>query len=90
MASCGIVCFLALPVMALAQKPLASLSQASDSMAGGSSQWESAVVENTLVFYVWSDNGSSSEGQRGSISELLAHNGIATSSLAGRQSEWTV
>jgi len=34
--------------------------------------------ENTLVFYIWGDNGSSSEGQHGSISELLAQNGIAT------------
>ncbi len=32
--------------------------------------------ENTLVFYVWGDNGSSSEGQNGTISELLAQNGI--------------
>jgi len=34
--------------------------------------------DNTLVFYVWSDNGSSSEGQNGTISELLAQNAIAT------------
>jgi arylsulfatase len=34
--------------------------------------------DNTLIFYIWSDNGSSSEGQHGSISELLAQNGIAT------------
>jgi arylsulfatase A-like enzyme len=32
--------------------------------------------ENTLIFYVWGDNGSSSEGQNGTISELLAQNGI--------------
>ena len=32
--------------------------------------------DNTLIFYVWGDNGSSSEGQLGSISELLAQNGI--------------
>ncbi len=32
--------------------------------------------ENTIVFYIFGDNGSSSEGQRGSISELLAQNGI--------------
>lgn len=32
--------------------------------------------ENTLVFYIFGDNGSSSEGQRGSISELLAQNNI--------------
>lgn len=34
--------------------------------------------ENTLIFYVWGDNGSSAEGQAGSISELLAQNGIRT------------
>jgi arylsulfatase len=32
--------------------------------------------ENTLVFYIWGDNGSSAEGQQGSISELLAQNNI--------------
>lgn len=32
--------------------------------------------ENTLVLYIFGDNGSSAEGQRGSISELLAQNGI--------------
>jgi len=36
------------------------------------------IRDNTLIFYVWGDNGSSSEGQNGSISELLAQNGIAT------------
>ncbi len=34
--------------------------------------------ENTLVFYIWGDNGSSAEGQNGTISELLAQNGIPT------------
>lgn len=34
--------------------------------------------DNTLIFYIWGDNGSSAEGQNGSISELLAQNGIAT------------
>ncbi len=33
-------------------------------------------LENTLVFYIWGDNGSSAEGQNGTISELLAQNGI--------------
>lgn len=33
---------------------------------------------NTLIFYVWGDNGSSAEGQNGTISELLAQNGIPT------------
>ncbi|MCH2210280.1 MAG: arylsulfatase [Fuerstiella sp.] len=32
--------------------------------------------DNTLIFYIWGDNGSSAEGQRGSISELLAQNQI--------------
>ncbi|MDA7618356.1 arylsulfatase [Verrucomicrobia bacterium] len=32
--------------------------------------------ENTLIFYIFGDNGSSSEGQRGSVSELLAQNNI--------------
>jgi arylsulfatase A-like enzyme len=33
-------------------------------------------LDNTLVFYIWGDNGSSAEGQLGSISELLAQNQI--------------
>lgn len=32
--------------------------------------------DNTLIFYIFGDNGSSAEGQRGSISELLAQNNI--------------
>lgn len=32
--------------------------------------------DNTLVFYIWGDNGSSAEGQNGTISELLAQSGI--------------
>lgn len=32
--------------------------------------------ENTIVLYIVGDNGSSAEGQEGSISELLAQNGI--------------
>ncbi|MFZ5676826.1 MAG: arylsulfatase [Pseudomonadota bacterium] len=39
---------------------------------------EMGVRDNTLIFYVWGDNGSSAEGQNGSISELLAQNGIRT------------
>jgi arylsulfatase A-like enzyme len=35
------------------------------------------IRDNTLVFYIFGDNGSSAEGQRGSISELLAQNNIA-------------
>jgi arylsulfatase A-like enzyme len=34
--------------------------------------------KNTLIFYIWGDNGSSSEGQNGTISELLAQNQIPT------------
>ena len=34
--------------------------------------------ENTLIFYIWGDNGASAEGQQGTISELLAQNGIPT------------
>jgi len=34
--------------------------------------------DNTLIFYIWGDNGSSAEGQGGTISELLAQNGIPT------------
>ncbi len=32
--------------------------------------------ENTIIFYIWGDNGASAEGQMGSISELLAQNQI--------------
>jgi arylsulfatase len=35
------------------------------------------LTDNTIVFYIFGDNGSSAEGQRGSISELLAQNNIA-------------
>ncbi len=34
------------------------------------------VRENTIILYIWGDNGSSAEGQKGSISELLAQNNI--------------
>ncbi len=34
--------------------------------------------DNTLILYIWGDNGSSAEGQNGTISELLAQNGIPT------------
>lgn len=34
------------------------------------------IADNTLVFYIWGDNGSSSEGQKGTVSELLAQNQI--------------
>ena len=32
--------------------------------------------DNTLILCIWGDNGSSAEGQQGSISELLAQNNI--------------
>ncbi len=33
-------------------------------------------ADNTIVLYIFGDNGSSAEGQRGTVSELLAQNGI--------------
>ncbi|HEX5859109.1 MAG TPA: arylsulfatase [Microbacterium sp.] len=35
-------------------------------------------TDNTIVIYIWGDNGSSGEGQNGTISELLAQNMIPT------------
>ena len=37
---------------------------------------ESGQRENTVILYLWGDNGCSAEGQNGSISELLAQNQI--------------
>ena len=37
---------------------------------------ESGQRENTIILYIWGDNGCSAEGQNGSISELLAQNQI--------------
>ncbi len=34
------------------------------------------IRDNTIVFYIFGDNGSSAEGQNGTISELLAQNQI--------------
>jgi len=34
------------------------------------------LLDNTLVFYIHSDNGASAEGMRGTIAELLAQNGV--------------
>jgi arylsulfatase A-like enzyme len=34
--------------------------------------------QNTLILYIWGDNGASAEGQNGTISELLAQNAIPT------------
>ncbi|WPR77665.1 sulfatase-like hydrolase/transferase [Algoriphagus sp. NG3] len=39
---------------------------------------EMGIGDNTLIFYIWGDNGSSAEGQNGTISELLAQNQIPT------------
>lgn len=36
------------------------------------------MLENTLVFYIHSDNGASAEGMFGTISELLAQNGMVS------------
>ena len=38
---------------------------------------ELGLRENTIVFYIWGDNGSSAEGQRGTVSELLAQNNVS-------------
>ena len=51
-------------------------------------------AENTLVLYIWGDNGSSGEGQNGTISELLAQNGIpstppSTSRRSRSSAGWT-
>ncbi len=37
---------------------------------------EMGLRDNTLVLYIWGDNGSSAEGQGGTIAELLAQNQI--------------
>ena len=39
---------------------------------------ERALQDNTIVIYIWGDNGSSAEGQNGTISELLARIRYAT------------
>lgn len=36
------------------------------------------LLDNTLIFYINSDNGASAEGIAGTISELLAHNGMVS------------
>jgi len=35
-------------------------------------------LHNTVVFYIWGDNGSSAEGMNGTLSELIAQNAIPT------------
>jgi arylsulfatase len=37
---------------------------------------ELGIRDNTIVYYIWGDNGASAEGQNGTISELLAQNQI--------------
>src|SRR4029079_5352573 len=37
---------------------------------------ELCIRDNTIVIYIFGDNGASAEGQNGSISELLAQNQI--------------
>lgn len=39
---------------------------------------EMGYGDDTLIVYIWGDNGSSGEGQNGTISELLAQNMIPT------------
>ncbi|MFV1963578.1 MAG: sulfatase-like hydrolase/transferase, partial [Acidimicrobiia bacterium] len=36
----------------------------------------SGLLDNTLIFYIHSDNGASAEGMFGTIAELLAQNGV--------------
>lgn len=49
-----------------------------DRQVGELLKWmeERGLKDNTLVIYIFGDNGSSAEGQSGSISELLAQNQI--------------
>ncbi|MFA0373119.1 sulfatase-like hydrolase/transferase, partial [Vibrio sp. 10N.222.54.F6] len=39
---------------------------------------ELGYKDNTVFFYLWGDNGASSEGQNGTLAELLAQNAIPT------------
>jgi arylsulfatase A-like enzyme len=49
-------------------------------------------AENTLVFYLWGDNGSSGEGQAGTISELVSQNGSPPRSTctSAHSTRWAV
>jgi arylsulfatase A-like enzyme len=38
------------------------------------------IRDNTLVIYIFSDNGASAEGMDGSVAELNAQNGIPSTS----------
>ncbi len=44
------------------------------------------VRDNTLIFYVFSDNGASAEGMQGAINDLVGLNGIVTTSQQHIQS----
>ena len=50
------------------------------------------IRDNTIVIYIFGDNGSSAEGQNGSISELLAQNQIpnTVSNSLKRWTNWAV
>lgn len=56
----------------------AGFAEHADTQAGKlvDSLEELGLKDNTIVIYIWGDNGSSAEGQNGSISELLAQNMI--------------
>ena len=47
------------------------------------------IRDNTIIFYIWGDNGSSAEGQNGSISELLAQNQNPQHDRAADRGRWT-
>lgn len=36
------------------------------------------LADNTIIFYIYGDNGASAEGQTGTVSELLAQNNLAS------------
>ena len=46
--------------------------------AAGRRDRPAGLRRDTMVFYIWGDNGSSGEGLDGTISELLAQYGIPT------------
>ena len=63
----------------LMEAPLVSASTSTSRSAGLDDELEAlGYADNTLFVYIWGDNGSSGEGQNGTISELLAQNGIPT------------
>ncbi|MFL0781886.1 MAG: arylsulfatase [Prochlorococcus sp.] len=68
------------PFQARLMEVLAGFAEHTDAQVGRilSELERLGYEENTLVVYIWGDNGSSGEGQEGTISELLAQNGIPT------------